>query len=119
MKNLVRILALMLTVLMLGGVLVGCTQGTVISNEETRLVLSTAELDGVFNPFYSSSAADGSIIGMTQISMLSADKEGKVAFGKDEACVVLDYEATPIKDAEGNTTHTVSRFVLKNDLRFS
>ena len=51
----------------------GSNGGIVIDNEETRLVLSTSELDGVFNPFYSSSAPDGSIVGMTQIGMISSD----------------------------------------------
>ena len=92
----------------------------VIDNETTRLVLSTSELDGVFNPFYSSSAADGSIVGMTQIGMLSADKDGKVACGPTEACVVLTYETEEIKDATGEKVEkTVYRFVLKNDLKFS
>ena len=92
----------------------------VIDNETTRLVLSTSELDGVFNPFYSSSAADGSIVGMTQIGMLSADKDGKVACGPTEACVVLTYETEEIMDATGKTVEkTVYRFVLKNNIKFS
>ena len=51
----------------------GGDNGPVIDNENTRLVLSSMELDGVFNPFYSSSAPDGSVVGMTQIGMLSSD----------------------------------------------
>ena len=94
--------------------------GVVIDNETTRLVLSTSELDGVFNPFYYSSGPDGSVIGMTQIGMLSSDKEGKVAFGKDEACVVLDYEAVPNVDSStGETLTTTYRFVLKNNIKYS
>ena len=124
MKNARKLISMLLAVVMLMScvaVFASCKRGngTVIDNENTRLVLSTAELDGVFNPFYSSSAADGSVVGMTQISMLSADKYGKVAYGKDEACVVLDYEAVPVTDANGNVTNTVYRFVLKNDLKFS
>ncbi len=124
-----RVLAILLVIATLVGVLAGCKKdetdddgnsgnGTVIDNETTRLVLSTSELDGVFNPFYSSSAPDGSIIGMTQIGMLSSDKNGKVAYGEKEACVVLDYEATPIKEGD-KVINTVYRFVLKNNLKFS
>ena len=92
----------------------GNTQsGAVIDNESTHLVLSTSELDGVFNPFYSSSGPDNSVVGMTQISMLGADKNGKVSYGEKEACVVLDYEAVTKADT------TVYRFVLKNNLKFS
>ena len=93
---------------------------TIIDNESTRLVLSTQELDGVFNPFYSASAPDGTIVGMTQISMLSSDKDGKVAYGENEACVVLDYEAVSVdNNADGVTDQTVYRFVLKNNIKFS
>ena len=35
-------------------------------NDTTPLVLSTQELDGVFNPFFSTAGADSSVIGMTQ-----------------------------------------------------
>ena len=93
--------------------------GAVIDNETTRLVLSTAELDGVFNPFYSSSGADNGIIGMTQIGMLSSDRLGNVAYGKDEACVVLDYQTEIIYGGDGKPQYTVYTFVLKNDLKFS
>lgn len=125
MKYVKRVMSLLLATAMVLCMFVGCDQsgpqnnGAVISNESTRLVLASAELEGVFNPFYSSSAADGTIIGMTQIGMLSSDKYGKVAYGEDEACVVLDYETEFIEDAEGNVINTVYRFVLKNDLKFS
>ena len=136
MKNAKRILTFFMAAVMIFGVfanMISCkpkdpgttnpggdeTKGPVIDNESTRLVLSTSELDGVFNPFYSSAAADGSVVGMTQIGMLSSDKDGKVAYGKDEACIVLDYESTPIKGTDGNVEKTVYRFVLKNNLKFS
>ena len=90
-------------------------EGVIIDNESTRLVLSTSELDGVFNPFYSSSASDGSVVGMTQIGMLSSDKDGKVAYGENEACVVLDYQAVTAEDQSTTTYY----FVLKNNLKFS
>ena len=122
MSNFKRIVSLLLAmVLLLGAVssLASCGGNAVISNEETRLVLSTSELDGVFNPFYSSSAPDGSVVGMTQIGMLSSDKDGKVAFGEDEACVVLDYEEITSYDQKNNPLETTYRFVLKNGLKFS
>lgn len=127
-----RILALLLACVMLAAVFTGCKKDKdpddpdeqpgnkqYYDNETTRLVLSISELDGVFNPFYSSSAPDGEIVGMTQLSMLSSDKYGKVAFGENEACVVLDYEAVPQTDGDGNTLTTTYRFVLKNNLKFS
>lgn len=86
-------------------------------NETTPLVLSTQELDGVFNPFFSTSGADSSIIGMTQLSMLSTDKDGKIAYGVDEPCVVLDYDQKTEGTGEDQTT--TYTFVLKNDIVFS
>lgn len=88
-----------------------------ISNESTRLVLSSQEVDGVFNPFYSSSGPDSSVVGMTQISMLSSDKNGEIAYGNNEPVVVLDYQQTT--SGEGEEQQTVYRFVLKDDVKFS
>ena len=125
MKTGRKLLSLVLAIVMIFGAMsslasCGGGKGEVIDNESTRLVLSTQELDGVFNPFYSSSAPDGSIVGMTQIGMLSSDKNGKVAYGEDEACVVLDYEAITQYEDDGVTPKsTVYRFVLKNNLKFS
>ena len=71
MKVLKQTISLILVVCLLMGslaTLVGCGEKTFISNETTRLVLSTTELDGVFNPFYSSSGPDNSVVGMTQRS---------------------------------------------------
>lgn len=112
-KAMLLILALIIP---LSTVLVAC-HGEVIDNESTRLVLAIGELDGVFNPFYSSSATDGEIVGMTQLSMITTDKNGKVAYGEKEACAVLDYEATP--QGTGNDQTTTYKFVLKNNLKFS
>jgi len=118
-----RLIALVLALVMIFacmGTLIGCrSKGTAVDNENTRLVLSTSELDGVFNPFYSSSAPDGSVVGMTQIGMLSSDKDGKVAYGPNEPCVVLDYEAIPVLNPDNTTKETIYRFVLKNDIKFS
>ena len=88
-----------------------------ISNETTRLVISSEEVDGVFNPFYSSSGPDSSIVGMTQISMLSSDKDGNPAYGVNEPVVVLDYEQKT--EGSGDDERTTYRFVLKNDIKFS
>lgn len=115
-----KFLVVLILVAMVGSsllVMTGCNK-----NESKRLVLSIGELDGVFNPFFSSSATDGTIIGMTQIGMLSSDKDGNVAYGTNEPCVVLDYG----QKTEGDTVHptvdnssTTYTFVLKNDLKFS
>ena len=42
-------------------------------NENDALVFSTLEVDKVFNPFFSTSATDSSVVGMTQMGMLGND----------------------------------------------
>ena len=89
--------------------------GTYFDNETDALVFSTLEVDKVFNPFFSTSATDSNVVGMTQIGMLGNDKEGKVTYGEDEAVVVLDYET--VRDTKNDTT--TYYFVLKNNVKFS
>ncbi|MCM1289889.1 MAG: ABC transporter substrate-binding protein [Corallococcus sp.] len=119
MKKITKITAVVMAVLMstvaLVG-LVGCNE-TPIDNETTRLVLAASEFDGVFNPFYSSSAPDGEVVGMTQLGMLTTDKDGNVAYGNKEACVVLDYSTETV--GEGENRRTTFKFVLKNNVKFS
>ncbi len=87
------------------------------TNKPDALVIMTEELDGLFNPFYSTTANDGNIVGMTQIGMLStkinANNDVDVAFGDNEAVVVKDFMSKP----EGDKT--VYTFVLKNNIKFS
>lgn len=96
---------------------VGCGKGGAkyYDNESDPLVFSTLEVDQVFNPFFYTSGTDGNVVGMTQLSMLTNDKEGKVAYGEDEATIVLDYEQKYDSVADRTTYY----FVLKNNVRFS
>ena len=83
---------------------------------ETRpFVMSLGMPDGVFNPFFSTSAYDSTVIGMTQISMLSADKNGNVIYGDNEPVVVKDMKET----YDPNTDTTTYKFILKNGIKFS
>ena len=61
-------------------------------NESDALVFSTLEVDKVFNPFFSTSATDSTVVGMTQIGMLGNDKDGKVVYGDNEAVVTKDLQ---------------------------
>ena len=110
MKN--RLLSIILMVLMIF-TFVGCSKNGY--DENTPLVLSSQELDGVFNPFFSSSAPDSQIVGMTQIGMLGNDKEGNPTYGENEGVVVLDYETVYDEDEDTTTYY----FVLKNNVKFS
>ncbi len=81
------------------------------------LVIMTDQLDGLFNPFFSTSAADGTIVSMTQIGMLASDYvngEVTVAYGDKEPVVVKDYDV--VENEDGTISYT---FVLKNGIKFS
>ena len=87
-------------------------------NDKDTLVFSSQDFDRVFNPFYSTSAMDANAVGMTQIGMISNDKDGQPVWGDDEAVVTKDFETktlgTPNVDEK-----TEYYFVLKNNVRFS
>jgi len=109
-----RILSLLLCAAMclgMGAAFTGCSGG------KDAFVIMTEQLDGLFNPFYYTSAADGTIVGMTQIGMLGSkyvNGEVEVAYGEDEAVVVKDYDV--VENDDDTTTYT---FVLKNGIQFS
>ena len=80
-------------------------------------VIMTDLLDGLFNPFYYTSANDGTIVSMTQISMIGAkyvNGEIQVAYGENEAVVAKDYEI--VENDDGTVSYY---FVLKNGIKFS
>lgn len=82
------------------------------------LVIMTEELDGLFNPFYSTTAADATIVGMTQLGMITTGYvNGEVieAFGDKEAVVVKDY----VKSYNSGNDTTTYTFVIKNGIKFS
>ncbi len=110
-----KILALVLCAalcLSMAAGLTGCK-----SKKTDALVIMSEQLDGLFNPFFSTSAPDGTIVGMTQIGMLSSkyvNGDVQVAYGDNEAVVTKDYDIT--ENADGTVTYT---FVLKNGIKFS
>ena len=114
-----KIVSLLLCVAMLLGsvaALSACSSCSKGGEKPDALVIMTEELDGLFNPFYSTTAADGTIVSMTQISMLTTKYENgevKVAYGDDQAVVVKDFATSY------DGTHTTYTFVLKNGIKFS
>ena len=111
-----RILAMILCIALcfsMVTVLSGCGG----SGSADAFVIMTEQLDGLFNPFFYTAAADGTIVGMTQIGMLGSkyvNGEVQVAYGENEAVVVKDYDI--VENSDGTTTYT---FVLKNGIQFS
>ncbi len=106
------ILSIALCLSMVGG-LAGCGK----EKKADAFVIMTDQLDGLFNPFFSTSSADSTIVGMTQIGMLSSkyvNGEVEVAYGDNEPVVVKDYEI--VENADGTVTYN---FVLKNGILYS
>ena len=123
MKKVTKLTATVIAGCMALGAFAGCT-GTkeVFDNENDPLVFSTLELDRVFNPFFSTSATDSNIVGMTQIGMLANDEEGNVVYGDNESVIVKDREITTTYSDPTTKTDPIQteyKFVLKNNVRFS
>ena len=93
-------------------------EGTGIPANKDALVIMSEELDGLFNPFYSTTGADSTIVSMTQIGMLTSkyvNGDVQVAFGDNEAVVTKDYTSSYNEDKD-TTTYT---FVIKNGIKYS
>lgn len=95
---------------------VGCNEKEQRYNpEEQPLVMSLNTPDGVFNPFFSTSAMDSTVLGMTQVSMLGSDEKGSITCGENEPVVVQDWTSTYDKTAD----KTTYKFIIKNGMKFS
>ncbi len=115
-RHIVSIALILVLVLAFTVVFAACDKNKRQNDPETRpLILSISTPDGVFNPFFSTSAYDSSVIGQTQIGMLSTDKEGNIVCGDNEPTVVKEYT---IEEA-GDQKSTTYRFLIKNGIKFS
>ena len=124
-----QIMATAFAVILAGScMLTACTDTTKKRNPEVdALRLSIQPVEGLFSPFFSTSGTDSSVVGMTQTSMLSTDRNGNIAFGDEEPCVVKDY-SMQIFDANGRPISTSVdpdnettryQFVIKNGIKFA
>lgn len=92
-------------------------KGSVFDNEKDPLVFSTQAVDKVFNPFFSTSATDSNVVGMTQVGMIGNDSIGNPTYGDDEPVVAKDYQT--VTNGTGEDITTTYYFVLKNNVLFS
>ena len=109
----IQLFSVLLAALMLVSVLVGCTPKD--EKKTDTLVIMTEELNNLFNPFYSTAGTDMSVVGMTQIGMLTTNDDGELVWGEKEPTVALDFE----KKYDAATDVTSYYFVLKNGIKFS
>ncbi len=111
-----KLLSLLMCMTMCVGAITSLTGCGDEEKTADAFVIMTEQLDGLFNPFFYTSAPDGTIVSMTQIGMLGSkyvDGKIEVAYGDDEAVVTKDYDIVENGDT---TTYT---FVLKNGIKFS
>lgn len=114
----------------------GCTKKGARDTESTPLRLAIGATDGKFNPLFYTAMNDGEIANMTQVSLITTNAQGNLAFGNDYPVVALDYMETYYSDAastsaigwgdginvfgtsskEGSTSY---EFVIKNGIKFS
>ncbi len=112
MKKIISLILCVALCVSMAAVMGGCSKAGV-----DAFVVMTEQLDGLFNPFFSTSSADSTVVGMTQIGMLSSTYvkgEVEVAYGDNEAVVVKDYDI--VENDNDTTTYT---FVLKNGIKYS
>ena len=121
MKNAKKITTIVLIaamVMLMTTMLAACNETTQSYDPETRpFAMSISTPDGVFNPFFSTSAYDSSIVGMTQIGMLSTDSKGNITYGDNEPTVTKDYIVKETE--EGGKKYTTYEFLIKNGIKFS
>lgn len=121
-----KLFSILMVVAMLAGLvlpLVACnkdddTQNGGGNTAPDALVVMTDALDGLFNPFYSTTAPDATIVAMTQVGMLTTgftNGEAHVAYGDNEAVAVKDMQYVYDQSSD-TTTYT---FVIKNGIRYS
>ena len=116
-KKLIAIIAAVLVVAILVPVIILLPKNNAAQAPDA-FVIMTEQLDGLFNPFFATSANDSTIVSMTQIGMLTTGyKNGEVttAFGDSQPVVAKDIS---IVRNESNDT-TVYTFVIKNGIQFS
>ncbi len=116
MKKTARVVCLILAICTAFGTFAGCGGGKESYDPETRpLTMSIGALDGNFNPFFYTAQNDGTVVSMTQVSMLASDEDGNAVCGEDRPTVAKDFSVTEAKDGSSTTYE----FLIKNGMKFS
>lgn len=105
--------------------LVACNRGAGLDNEKDAFIIQESTMDGVFNPFFYSSAYDGDVCGFVNVSLLTMDASGAVVAGDDYPTVAKSYsiyyqDANGVKKetfAEGD--EVVYEMIIKKGGKFS
>ena len=96
-----------------------------IANDTQKLILQSSTMDGVFNPFFYSSAYDLDVIGLIDIGLLTMDESAGVVASDYYPTVAKSYSIY-YQDANGNKkevyeagNEVVYEMIIKNGMKFS
>ena len=142
-SNLVKLLSLAMVFVMVLGMCFGCAKSEDPKNTDptdvtgnlnnpdpnpgnSTLVYASDYLSQKFSPFFADTSYDQDAVGMTQISLLSSDREGNVVLnGKDGVVIPYngkDYTYNSLancvitENADGTVTYAIE---MRNDVKFS
>ena len=118
-----------------------CKKNSSRDPEKSPLRLSIGACDEKFNPLFYTSQNDGTIAGLTQVSLITTNEAGELSVGEDQPTVALDYRETyynssqaKIGTGDGKTVafeqgysessidingSTTYEFLIKNGMKFS
>lgn len=123
-----RIISLMLVLAMAFGMLVACGQEEQEQVETIvpPLVVGYTSFNEVFTPFYARSSADKDVVAMTQVNLLTLDREGSVVYhaieGETRGYNGTDYTYYGIADIDvkkQNNGTVAYDITLRDDVKFS
>ena len=122
-----RIISLILIVVMALGMLVACGQEEEqVETVAAPLVVGYTSFNEVFTPFFARSAADKDVVAMTQVNLLTLDREGAVVYdaikGETRSYNGTEYTYKGIADIDvksQNNGTVVYDITLRDDVKFS
>ena len=123
-----RILSLFLIFIMAVSMLVACgeQEQEQVETMEVPLVVGYTSFQEVFSPFFARSAADKDVVAMTQVNLLTLDREGSVVYraidGETHPYNGTDYTYRGIADIDVKTQNNgtiVYDINLRDDVKFS
>ncbi|MGD9964119.1 MAG: ABC transporter substrate-binding protein [Candidatus Izemoplasmatales bacterium] len=100
---------------------------TRVTNETYTLLLQSSTMDGVFSPYFYSSAYDGDVVGMTNVGLLTTDETGAVVASDYYPTVAQSYSiyytdnltTYAEKETYEEGDYVVYEMVIKNGAKFS
>ena len=123
-SKLAKLLALMLCVVMLVGTFAAC--GNTEPGEGNTLVVAYDYFSEKFSPFFATTSYDQDAAGMTQVGLLTSDREGNVLLNAKDGEVVpyngTDYtyysvaNCEIVENADGTVTYKID---MRKDVKFS